>query len=885
MAKFSERIQGNTGKEIAIRTTETLTPPQVSQVEASVKAYLRLYNLEASYQNMLMVRDVVRECMYDGLGPKREDLKIRPDDNLKAAYDYGVQIRNGQVTAVKTESDLVLKDKAGLSERYIGDLALPGYQLDGARREMAVLHKTPAIPNISALNREVQNGREVYGLMKPILRTEIKKRYPHVTEVDLSREQQAGFLRNMIFQWMTKADINIDLEVVDLIAHKDAFNDALKRKWLPQLRAFAETVGVAPTDEHVRVFHLLGEQVSDALEGIDIKPQDVRNLKVISDANKQLDGYFMLTNPFYRLRQLSEDEGDRGYSIWDPERTQVIELEGKRYLIPSPETVQYLSFQYQSTDPDRSNVVAYTGTKLAELATHTFNEGAAKEQEDLTKLEQVRGDIRQLHQVVRGAPVPAILRMGNAQISEQYEKQQEVFQSERGLYRGIEEARAQVSGLVKTLENKYRDGSEFDPADFEHFETLEQMPQWVSRRVADFLRFRVRNRFFTVGKAIHHYNLEFRDQSVPGHDQISSTTFLDLLQMRTRLWIHDFRSFREGVPSLTPEMAELLAVRDETELNKTLSRQASKLATFHTDATPYPNDPERARDWILKEKRDWVLAQHPQYRIEDMQIQDLKLRSEGESMSVGVTRDESASWRDLRDQTLDLAVTNLMPEWKIDQYDVREPNVPYTKRDQDPGKSSREIYLAGLRKKVGSADGRMSVMVRGLLRTLPGDIFTPVRLSMEEFNSNLTRMEGLPEYWKFSPDKRDKQQGSAQIEAMIRDYLKDIFPDRSVKELDRIVVPEQVQLVKRVGLNYTIFKGIEDDMMAWQDAQLARLGVQMDQTAGLLGRHPVSHFNQLVRRREELVDSVRSIRVGRAKKIARAIEPIVKAGLIKELPN
>lgn len=533
-------------RDLGFVIDRTLTPDQTIQLFRSTQFYLRQYRLPVSFAEFRRVMPVIKKCVDDGLAAA--DQAIEPGVNLEKAFKTGFEVRRAVlVTAAKETQDSTVA--TGIGE-FMGSLAIEKAVFLASRQESNPVTKpyisTPDIP-------ASQKVAQIVGLRQPILnklvafaRSEAEKVIPGASTFKLTPAQEAGLVRNMLFNLIAIGEPSPLLTIEDIVRNADRFQQNLPQAE-DQLKQLRTDINLTEPEANKYLEQLLS-QVTEHIKRVHIG-KSISSLEDIENINRLLMPVFSVVNIFLSIVQISENPDAGEASIWDKTHTLNVSYGGETYEIPNPQVLRLLAYRLRAEGKPRNIELMRGADSIGKL----FNEVSenqpmwdARRTDTESKVATLRKQIETATRDVKQGLVPKPLHLSDEKFQEAVDSQIQTIASERNVFSQISITMDDCVRVMDRMLEKYGGNQPFDETDIPNFNYLRIVPMAVASRVRSLLRTRIIERIQQYERVLALGNDEpvaevFYERSKfhAYYEAAKTMTIVDVLAFRSKFWRDD----------------------------------------------------------------------------------------------------------------------------------------------------------------------------------------------------------------------------------------------------------------------------------------------------------------------------------------------------------
>jgi len=541
MSIFPDRsIVSATTREIAL-SDQGLTDLQKKQLSGITENYLKTFGL-IGYENTVAVIPVIRQCVVNGLQIIHKRDQILPTDSLTSAFKKGYEERNKLFRVADAE---IVNLNTG--SRFQGAFAIPQELILSTSQELSRKAFIVDPKSTKSLVEMINTRKPIYQQIVRYCRDRVEEVIPGSKDISLDDKQQTALVRHLVFSHLALGEIKILLETEDFMSNRQTYLTQIPQTDMQIWHNLAKQIGL-DNKETIEYLIDISKQVGDFLVSVPNQPAPkATTLEVasaISTAYKRLENHFLVVNPFNKFQSLSENPGDKGSSIWDDERTNLVVINGVKYRIPTVATLNLASYLISGQNPERSQQLSlssrYVEGLLADIADKNTNlrisELQAEINEQKTQLETSKASIITEH-------IPSGLRMSHSSVLELALNQKDVMRDEINFFNHSRARHQRLTDIGLQLLLKYKDGnSEQNPYWLRRLQKLYVNPTILGVQVRYFMRERISRRV-KVFEDMSNYShiMGVYTENLPDHLKGNleplNTTIIDILGFRNRFWI------------------------------------------------------------------------------------------------------------------------------------------------------------------------------------------------------------------------------------------------------------------------------------------------------------------------------------------------------------
>ncbi len=505
-----------------------LTERQATQIDRIATSYLKSYRLKGSYQNLTQAMPIIRGCIADAMKQVKGHEHIEPSDDINSLFNKGFGPRKDLLTdAAHAYTRVSNADVPG------SELALPTDIINYAGQELDNAVFAQNLTNCRVLVHEVNRRVPVFDNLLNIAMGEVEKILPGSKDQQLARGEQAGLVRNFLFSWVVFGKVQPLIETSDIIAQSKLYHDIIEEN--PELWSqFCTEFNIDQILGHEYITQL-GRQIGNLLRNIPIVEDP--SPEVTDTIYTRLKKAFLLNKPFHHLAELSMDPNDIGRSVWDKERSQLLNVDDQLYRIVLPETLRLMAFKVKDADRDSSYRLFRLANSVQEFI--DSNQSGIGEQKTSDQEERVQNLIDGKNHFERGLLLgdysdEAIF--GQEELEELYNEQVAEFQRELQVYDLVDRFITEERLFAIDLLRKHQNGEPISLGELEAIGRVQYAPIFITHRVSGF-RSRLVGRTFRIARSFE--SSAYRPEK-DLFDQAIEATLFDLLSCRTDNWVNDF---------------------------------------------------------------------------------------------------------------------------------------------------------------------------------------------------------------------------------------------------------------------------------------------------------------------------------------------------------
>lgn len=867
----------------------TLSDQQKKQLSSITLGYLREHSILDSYTNIQRAIPVVRGCIQEGLFQAANRRRIDPSDNLTRAYRAGKEGRDDLLERIR-EVDTITGEGD-----YLGPLALPKVDVDATLPERRSKVFEPNFTRSRALLAEIGKRRPIFGQLLELARTEVERAIPSARAVELTPEQEAGLVRNFVF-----AQIGMDrsfpiVEVEDFVANRDVYLGNVNLGVDKLLGILTQGVALDDPQATKRFLGDLTKQVAERLQAI--QGGQLRSFVDVTETYRRLNAYFVVENPFQRLPEFSENPEDRGKSLWDPVRTEVVSVEGKTYQVPHPEVLQFSALRAKAAN----NMQRAAEFERASVAvSHFLNEATSSEYPDAIaaaerKLAVLRMELDQFDTQVSEGSFPREALMTGEQIHEYAQKQRETMEDERAF---IPFAKAQIDSRKEraiALLGKYADGRKAEAEDAGVLEDLHFAPREILARVRYFYRDRLTRRVVGFEKLYTEVGVDLSSIGITANLQPffkygMDTSAIDILRMRSTHWRDAFlgtsRLFREG----NSPLAWLSIVQFEKDrIDTALYAKAYKYTSRYMINATEEEWAETAQDLAQNKAEEYLGGKDSPLRKRYERLkkwQDALVNGEVPPVSEIPASLVNAFISD-RERDLNSALGHWDPEMRLSQaltFRLERIGMPAPEVKKYPGEkpTNREMAQRRLRRLLATPHGPTQIIIGSLAKMVPSDDMLVTGRSLEE---TVHRYKPVYLQFNYGPEEVKEQQ-----RAQVREYREQYR--QWLANLGYTWEDEVFNWIAPMSTHYDLSSasdligtmyGVEGEINKWFDHQEEKLERQTKEGAPILAAAPSTLITQKNFELSNVVKNLTNLRAQAHHQIESRVRQLTALGAIRDI--
>ena len=837
-------------RSLSARPEEGLTEPQLRQISRITKGYLKEYRLGGSYQELTFVMPVIRSCIQEGLKQAKGAETLEPGDNLAAAYKIGYEQRRGLLNRASQEFGTE-------SDRSI--LALPVQLVRGAGDELS---KAAVIPNLTqtrAFVSEVDRRRPVFLQLLNFAKGEVEKVIPGSTGVTLDRAQEAGLVRNLLFNWVSQGKTLPLLETEDILSHTRAYSEQFAGEEREQiLRELCEQAGITYLVARDYMGQL-GQQINDLLRPV--SPTSDPSLPDLDRAFRQLEPSFLLINPFYKLEELSQDPHGEGATIWDRDHAVIKEINGVRYRIVLPETLRFMSYRRQVEDRNEAIELEQKAKAVADI----LSDLNAQEQSGIAETARQRivdeeRYVTHIRSLLRQGTAPTDLAIPEAELAAYVEKQRAVMSDERVFPAFVRDIHQQQLELAFSLLHKYQNGSPPEDEDIQNLIQVRYGGGDLFRRVTYFLRERLINRLRNIERmyASRSFYTSILASARPStllnfFPQSLQTTVIDVLEVRSQNWLLPYTGTPpiELSPSQNKALWSIVIEDEERAIDREFERR------IRVKLEHQPRLVLGSIDWYSQEKmlgrnKEALLsgdADPLRQRMRNVHRWSQQL-DKGELPFEDLPKWLLTSWQEGSEASIRQAITTWLPDTRV-SVDLPVAEVPKIfgqgrgyDRDDLPKQDPEKAFIDKLKEPYGTT----TAILEGIATYTPRELWFPQNTDIRQYIHGKYWTEPL---WGRAPTRGEVMEGRRKLANAFRRFLQRRGYNWN-DEIFSVMFPSvSSDLIKRNGYYFSTLFKLEGEISDWLNALDTQLITQLQGGKRILSRQP----GGVITRHEKVIGS------------------------------
>ncbi len=516
-----------------------LTIDQARDLQNILRAYLKRNKVKASYLNLKAAVPVIKQCIEDGLEQEVQRREIEPQDDMNSAFRAGFTGREKVMKEAGRMVKLAYEDELEHSH-----LALEPDLVRVANAEL----KTPVfrldMPHVERVASEGKVREGVFSSLVRLARIKTEELIPGSKNVNLTRDKQAGLVRNMLYSFMTNGEINPLIEVEDIIREREVFLARLNDFII--LADFCDMSGI----DYQSSREYLGDLAKQIQKALGEVPSGIRSIRSLNVAYKELGEVFAIGNPFSRLEQLSDKPHDLGRSIWDESRTRKIEVGDTIYRVPLSDTLALYAYMIQNEDPIKSNVLTQ---KTAPFVQKTLEdlEIPIEEVEEVKQIDKAIDEIRgrrvEIGEVRDNRDLPRFVTMDAERLGEYAQIQTNYMRRELEVFSIVRKYLDEERQIGIDMLRMHAEGEPLSEDEIPNLFRIHAAPVLAFSAIRLFQNLIAsRIRASEVVFAFSNPHERYLDGSpmalVKYFERAKDTTLIDLLEQRSMKWVEDGRT-------------------------------------------------------------------------------------------------------------------------------------------------------------------------------------------------------------------------------------------------------------------------------------------------------------------------------------------------------
>lgn len=859
--------------KIQVRPEEGLTTDQVNQLNRITRAYLKENRLQGSYVNLTQVMPVIRGCITTGLMTAAGRETIEPSDNLNKAFQIGYRERKALIIRAIDEFEVY---NEGLSS---SELAIPEPLMNASRLELEKAALTAQLPNLRKLVEEIDIRRPVFNKILDFARDQVEKVIPGSNQMQINRNQEAGLVRNLIFGFVVESETNPLLEIEDFLSHSKDYRETLKNN--PSiLREFCQLVGL---DFNQSISYLvdLSNQTREAISSVpSTQSWDIED---INKFFRVLSPVFLVSNPFYRLVDLSENPKDIGRSIWDANRSYPITLNGLEYRIPKPQVLRLVAYRIQEENPRRSNQLIHAAEAVENLMLELERQS---HDNSITQLAEIANTKKMefitLQSHLQSGRVIKNITLSGGQIEGYAERQLSIMADEQSAFFYLKEFLAEQQNLTLMLLKKYSDGQIPDSEDKSKIFAVRYNSVEFFSRVRQIYRNRIRGRLRTFERMYSNTDfsqwLEWErgtDTLKPYFAKAISTTVIDVLSTRTDSWMRDYISQPNDLSGKLKTIWKAALALELQEINTALRIRAHdylKLrGAFSLGSIGWNDAYNRLitgeRSTLLYDTSDWLRIKINQYE---------RWRTRMATGNTPAFNELPTSYNDSWLKSREEAFNDSIKEWNYKSelsVPIETPSPSAFKRFSETKQMIRDgSDLQDFFESLSHPFAATRVLIQALSRIPPQELWNQASVSLRHLIHETT-FRNRDIIWEPNRKRPEIVARNKKISSLYRQYFSDQGINLSDETYSTLVSTEEINAIYGHGNSLVFLWGVEDEFINWESSLEERLRKQLELPNRLLESLPKKaldyYRSRYTKSRNELVNTIRDRRQGAEEWVTR----------------